>query len=97
MFSLVSFSIGPCADRRGKHVAGWPWDSILCGRRLQKEANKHRAVAAAAAQDASAVKRARFEATVDAAQLARFQAALGDGLLFGMVGLSLAPLHACFP
>ena len=77
MFSLVSFSIGPCADRRGKHVAGWPWDSILCGRRLQKEANKHRAVAAAAAQDASAVKRARFEATVDAAQLARFQAALG--------------------
>ena len=65
----------------------------MCGRRLQDEANKHRAAAAAAAQDASAVKRARFEATVDAAQLARFQAALGDGLLFGMVGLSRSLAH----
>ena len=58
----------------------------MCGHRLQEEANKHRAAAAAAAQDASAVKRARFQASIDAAQLARFQAALGDGLLFGIVG-----------
>lgn len=60
-----------------------------CGHRLQEEANKHRAMAAAAAQDASAVKRARFQASIDAAQLARFQAALGDGLLFGIVGALL--------
>ncbi len=66
----------------------------MCGHRLQEEANKHHAVAAAAAQDASAVKRARFEASVDAAQLARFQATLGDGLLFGMVGF-LAPRMPC--
>ena len=60
--------------------------------RLQEEANKHRAAAAAAAVDASAVKRARFQASIDDAQLARFQAALGDGLIFGIVGL---PLLAC--
>ena len=54
--------------------------------RLQEEANKHRAASAAAAVDASAVKRARFQASIDAAQLARFQSALGDGLLFGIVG-----------
>lgn len=42
-------------------------------------------MAAAAAQDASVVKRARFQASIDAQQLARFQSALGDGLLFGIV------------
>ena len=33
------------------------------------------------------MKRARFQASLDAQQLARFQSALGDGLLFGIVGL----------
>jgi len=63
--------------------------------RLQEEANKHRAATAAAAVDASAVKRARFQATIDAAQLARFQSALGDGLLFGTVGIlpTMLSLH----
>ena len=57
--------------------------------RLQAEANQYRAASAAAAQDASVVKRARFQASLDAQQLARFQSALGDGLLFGIVGISL--------
>ena len=35
------------------------------------------------------MKRARFQASLDAQQLARFQSALGDGLLFGIVGISL--------
>ncbi len=74
------------------------WLAIMRGcrvdaHRLQEEANKHRAAAAAAAQDASAVKRARFQPSIDDAQLARFQAALGDGLRFGRVGrLDLACL-----
>ncbi len=38
------------------------------------------------------MKRARFQASLDAQQLDRFQSALGDGLLFGIVGLPLGGL-----
>lgn len=40
------------------------------------------------------MKRARFQASLDAQQLARFQSALGDGLLFGIVGL---PNYVMYP
>jgi hypothetical protein len=56
---------------------------MLC--RLHAEANAHHAAAAVAAQDASAVKRRRFERDVRREQLQRFRSALGDGLFFGMV------------
>lgn len=53
--------------------------------RLQAEANMHHAAQATAAQEASAVKQARFEHDLHTKQLAQFRSALGDGLLFGMV------------
>lgn len=49
------------------------------------EANTHRAIQASATQEASAVKRARFQHDMHDKQLARFQSALGDDLVFGMV------------
>jgi hypothetical protein len=49
------------------------------------EANEHRAAQAAATQEASAVKRERFRQDMHSQQLARFQSALGDDLIFGMV------------
>ncbi|CAL8468718.1 g8258 [Coccomyxa elongata] len=61
---------------------------------LQAEANMHHAAQATAAQQASAVKQARFEHDLHTRQLAQFRSALGDGLLFGMA-VMLASAAAC--
>jgi hypothetical protein len=45
----------------------------------------HHAAQATAAQQASAVKQARFEHDLHSKQLAHFRSSLGDGLFFGMV------------
>ncbi|KAK9914760.1 hypothetical protein WJX75_000214 [Coccomyxa subellipsoidea] len=52
---------------------------------LRAEANVHHAAQATAAQQASAVKQARFEHDLHSKQLAHFRSSLGDGLFFGMV------------
>ncbi len=64
--------------------------------RLRAEANVHHAVQATAAQQASAVKQARFQHDLHSKQLVHFRSALGDGLLFGMVRRFPAPASASF-
>ena len=53
----------------------------------------HHAAHATAAQQASAIKQARFEHDLHTKQLAQFHSALGDGLLFGMVRLSASSVR----
>ncbi len=68
-------------SRTDRSSAFWP-------HRLREEANAHHAAAAAAAQEASALKRGRWEHALRAEQLGAFRSAMGDSLLFGMVRCS---------